>query len=200
VFGATQERLREEPGFTQFGFDRLLEWLDNGRDSQGQTYLEIRRRLVAYFDRRNRPFPDDLADETFNRIERTLEIDGVIAVTPPARYCYVVARFVLLEDLRSRRRHVSLECARRMARAGHRPSLSDADMARLEEQRLDRLDACLEQLTPQQRELAIQYYCGAKRGRIERRRALAARLGISTNALSIRAYRIRGLLAAALRT
>jgi hypothetical protein len=37
------------------------------------------------------------------------------------------------------------------------------------------------------RELAIEYYREAKRGRIDGRRALAARLGISTNALSIRA-------------
>jgi len=29
----------------------LLEWLDDGIDSQGEKYLEMRRRLVAYFDR-----------------------------------------------------------------------------------------------------------------------------------------------------
>ena len=54
----------------------------------------MRRRLVSHLDRRNRPFADELADETFNRIGRTLETDGAIATTPPARYCYVIARFV----------------------------------------------------------------------------------------------------------
>ena len=36
-------------------FTRLLQWLDDGSDSRGERYLEMRRRLVAYFDRRNRP-------------------------------------------------------------------------------------------------------------------------------------------------
>jgi hypothetical protein len=86
--------------FTETAFGRLLEWLDDGVDSNGETYLEIRRRLVSYFDRRNRLSADELADETLSRIGRTLEKDGTIAVRPPARYCYVVAKFVLLEDIR----------------------------------------------------------------------------------------------------
>ena len=63
----------------------MLEWLDDGVESDGETYLEMRRRLVQYFDRRNRLSADDLADEALNRIARTLEKDGSIATTPPAR-------------------------------------------------------------------------------------------------------------------
>ena len=81
-------------------FSRLLEWLDDGVDSHGERYVEMRRRLVSYFDRRHRPSADDLADETLNRIGRTLATDGAIAIAPPARFCYAVARLVLLEDLR----------------------------------------------------------------------------------------------------
>src|SRR5215470_5128474 len=99
VYVPTQRLLREEPGLTQFAFGRLLEWLDDGVDSEGERYLEIRRRLVTYFDRRDRPQADDLADETLNRVARSLEA-GPIRVSPPARYCYVIARFVLLEDIR----------------------------------------------------------------------------------------------------
>ena len=72
----------------------------------------MRRRLTSYFDRRDRPFADDLADETLNRIGRTLEHDGAIATTPQARYCYVVARFVLLEDIRRRARPTSAVTSR----------------------------------------------------------------------------------------
>jgi len=90
------QSLKEERVLNPLAFNQLLSWLDDGADSQGETYLEMRRRLVAYFDRRNRPFADDLADETFNRVSKTLEQSGTIEVTPPARYCYVVARFVLL--------------------------------------------------------------------------------------------------------
>jgi DNA-directed RNA polymerase specialized sigma24 family protein len=179
-------------------FTRLLEWLDDGTDSSGQSYLEMRRRLVAYFDRRNRPFADELADETLNRVGKTLETSGSIAVRPPARYCYVIARFVLLEDIRRGRRSMQID----ERRAG--PSLqlawshrngTDEETAH-HEQRLTCLDQCLEALTPEQRELVIEYYRDAKRARIERRQRLARRLGISMNALGIRASRIRGALEA----
>jgi hypothetical protein len=92
---------------------QLLAWLDDGTDSQGERYLEIRQRLVSYFDRRNRPAPDLLVDETFDRIARTPEEDGQIRVTPPARYCFVVARYVLLEDLRRAKCYLPLDERRR---------------------------------------------------------------------------------------
>ena len=187
----TRDVFREESGFTQFAFTRLLEWLDDGVDSQGQRYLEMRRRLVSYFDRRNRPAADELADETFNRIGRTLEQTGFIATTPPARYCYVVARFVLLEDIRRDRRHVSLDESRHVVSRSRRLSLVGPDEGLAREQRFECLDRCLQRLPPAQRELAIEYYRDARRQRIDRRRDMAARLGITMNALGIRACRIR---------
>jgi len=105
----TQDVFRDEPALTEVAFNRLLEWLDNGVDSQGETYVEMRRRLVAYFYRRNRRAADDLADETLNRIGRTLQKDGAVAITPPARYCYTVARFVLLEDFRREHKQLPLD-------------------------------------------------------------------------------------------
>jgi DNA-directed RNA polymerase specialized sigma24 family protein len=189
------EVVREERVLTEIGFTRLLEWMDEGVDSHGETYLEMRRRLVSYFDRRNRPFADELADETLTRIGRTLEQDQTIAVTPPARYCYVVARFVLLEDIRRGRRYIPVEEARAAdGVAVHSGGVGEAGS--IYEQRLACLDRCLDKLTPQHRELAVEYYSDAKKQRIERRRSLALRLGITTNALGIRACRIRSTLEA----
>jgi DNA-directed RNA polymerase specialized sigma24 family protein len=184
----------DEASLTPTAFTRLLEWLDDGVESHGERYLEMRRRLVGYFDRRNRPDADDLADETLNRISRTLEKSGSIAVTPPARYCYVVARFVLLEDLRHSRRYVHVDGMRASTIIESRRGPAADPSALLREARLDCLDRCLAKLPAQQRELVIAYYHGAKRERIEGRRALAARLGISMNALGIRACRIRAAL------
>ena len=190
------DTLREERTLTSVAFSRLLTWLDDGVDSGGATYLEMRRRLVWYFDRRNRLTPEDLADETLNRIARTLDEVGIIETKPPARYCYVVAKFVLLEDLRRERRHVPLDETRvpdapRHAGRGH---LDDERANR--EHRLDCLDRCLETLKPHQRELIVEYYAEARQKKIERRRELARRLGITMNALAIRAWRIReGLMA-----
>jgi DNA-directed RNA polymerase specialized sigma24 family protein len=190
--------LREERGLTQVAFNRLLEWLDDGVGSHGEAYLEMRQRLVSYFDRRDRLSADELADETLNRIGRTLEKDGAIATRPPARYCYVVAKFVLLEDVRREHTHVRLDEARSAgapARRGVAVSALDEDAA-IRERRLECLDRCLGQLKPEQRELVVEYYRDTGRQKIERRRELAARLGISMNALGIRACRIRTTLEA----
>jgi DNA-directed RNA polymerase specialized sigma24 family protein len=190
--------VREEPQLTHVAFSRLLEWLDDGVDSHGERYLEMRRRLVSYFDRRNRLSADDLADETLNRIGRTLEKDGAIATTPRARYCYVVAKFVLLEDVRREHLHVPLD-ERRIARvsAGRGMNLDEPDESlAIEEQRLESLARCLRQLKPEQRELVVDYYRDTGRQKIERRRNLAKRLGITMNALAIRACRIRDALEA----
>jgi DNA-directed RNA polymerase specialized sigma24 family protein len=197
----TQDAVRETPFLTEFAFTRLLQWLDDGVDSGGETYLEMRRRLVSYFDRRNRPSADELADETLNRISRTLEKSGAIATRPPARYCFVVARFVLLEDFRNQYRHTPFDEERGAA------SSTDADtlggiggVLATQEQRLSGLDCCLQTLKPEQRELIVEYYRDARRDRIDGRRNLAKRLGISMNALGIRASRIRGALEACVTT
>jgi len=190
--------LKDDRILSQIAFTRLLEWLDAGVESSGETYLEMRRRLVAYFERRDRPFADELADETLNRIARTLETSVTIKITPPARYCYVVAKFVLLEDFRRERSQNRLATAAALvapADPGSRRPNSD-DTQATQEERLACLDTCLAELKPEQRDLVLEYYRDAKRQRIDRRRELAQRLGISTNALGIRASRIRDTLEA----
>lgn len=194
----TQEVFREVPIITQFAFRRLLEWLDDGVDSHGERYLEMRRRLVAYFERRDRPDPEGLADETLNRVGRTLEEQGTIHARPPAKYCYVVARFVLLEDIRYQRRYVDLHeqaaSARVAAASGAWRGASDPET--VHEGRMECLDRCLQELKPDQRELVVDYYRDSRRDKIDRRRGLAARLGITKNALGIRVLRIRDALLA----
>jgi DNA-directed RNA polymerase specialized sigma24 family protein len=190
---ATQHLTPSDSGTRGTSFIRLLRWLDDGTDSQGERYLDMRRRLVTYFDRRNRPAPDLLADEVFDRISRTLEESGRIRVTPPARYCYVVARFVLLEDIRRTDRTVPFDDTRPFVRHGGASTTSENESL---ERNLDCLGRCLERLKPDDRALIIEYYRDAKRERIERRRALADRLGITMNALSIRMWRLRASLEA----
>ena len=181
---------------TPIAFTRLLAWLDDGIDSHGERYLEMRRRLVAYFNRRNRFHADELADETLTRIGRTLEQDGRIETTPPARYCFVVAKFVLLEDFRREKRHARFEAVWQAERRAAIAIDTQQDVGR--ERRLDCLDRCLAELQPSQRQLIVDYYAEGRRQRIERRRALAQRLGVTMNALAIRAWRIRDTLQARL--
>lgn len=178
-------------------FRKLLDWIDEGEDSGGEQYLEMRRRLVSYFDRKNCPSPDEMADETLNRVARRLEEEGEIVDTTPAHYCYIIAKFVFLEyTRRSERGQVSLD---EMALSAQ-PSVNPSAVAQLKEEseRKERLLGCLEhclgRLNTQSRELIVQYYQGEQRVKIENRRAIAERFGISVNALSIRACRLRDRL------
>jgi len=172
-----------------------VSWLDEGVDSDGERYVEMRRRLVSYFSRRRCPSPDDMADETLNRVARKLEERGAIIDASPARYCYIVAKFVFLEYLRGAEpRQASLDNVRGGADALPGPASVYAD-----EKPFDCLDGCLRQLTAYDRALILDYYSGDQGTRIECRRQLAARLGLTANALSIRACRIRSTLEACVR-
>jgi DNA-directed RNA polymerase specialized sigma24 family protein len=56
------------------------------------------------------------------------------------------------------------------------------------------LEKCMQNLTPGNRVLVLQYYQEEKRAKIDQRKKLADRLGIALNALRIRACRIRSSL------
>jgi DNA-directed RNA polymerase specialized sigma24 family protein len=174
----------------------LLSWLDERGDSEGRQYLEMRHRLVRYFERKNCVAADDLADETLSRVARRLEESGTITDATPAQYCYITAKFVFYEYLR-----------RREAEAAFQHNLSSPKILvtasqpanDLQEKMLVHLENCLERLAPDDRELMLEYYRGTQREKIERRHALAERLGVSPNALTIRACRLRAKLEACVR-
>src|ERR1044072_5287991 len=148
---------------TERALRQFLDWLDEGADSGGEKYLEMRSRLLSYFDRKNCLSPDDLADETLNRVARRLEEEGAIANTPPARYCYIVAKFVFLEYLRqsehSQESFDELSGARHAASNLVAPFEPD-DPRENREKMLDCLEHCLQDLGPDSRELIFQYYRG----------------------------------------
>ena len=179
-------RLRRE--LDETAFHRLLQWLDQGSDSEGERYLEIRDRLVAYFGRRNCPAPDDLADETLNRVARRLEEQVTIDDIVPAHYCYIVARFVLLESLRQHQRESNALSDLRAAAPETRP-LDDAALAR--ERTMECLERCLQARSPAERELLLEYYRTDEGAAKVQRKRLAERLGLTANSLSIRAWRLR---------
>ncbi len=173
-------------------FRRFLAWLDEGNDSGGERYLEMRRRLVAYFDRKECADADELADETLNRVARRLDEEGRIDSESPARYCYIVAKFVFLESLR-RKGSVSLDDV--MHTESIEPAAVSADEdAEHRELMLECLERCIAKLETVSREIISGYYFGEERIKIDNRRAIAGRLGISANALTIRACRIRDKL------
>lgn len=178
---------------TSDAFRQLLEWLDEGDDSDGRKYLEMRRRLVNYFDRKNCLSPDALADETLNRVARRLEEAGKIESETPAKFCYITARFVFLEHLRDAdKQNVSLDD--RPEQSQKAAAGDEREEREKKEKMLECLERCTARLDPLNREIITGYYFGEERVKIDNRRALAQSAGISTNALTIRACRIRDKL------
>ena len=164
---------------TQESFDALLDWLDPQREQAGQKYEDIRSSLIKIFTCRGCFEPEDLADETINRVTSKLKQIGDDFIGDRARYFYGVANKVHLEYLRRKPVQPS-------------PVLSLAsDQV---EQEFECLETCMEHLTPDNRELVLQYYQEEKKAKIDHRKMLAEKLGIGVNALRIRACRIRASL------
>jgi DNA-directed RNA polymerase specialized sigma24 family protein len=174
-------------GLTAETFSRLLDRLDVDRDRAAERYEDYRRTLTRFFEWRGAPFPEEHTDETFDRVARRL--DEGIEITNLGGYCHEVARLVFLEALKGpdRRRTqlgaINVEAAVPMT-----------DVAEEKEARLSCLESCLAGLTQESRELIVEYYQDERRGRIDRRKALADRLGLQREALANRAQRVRDKL------
>jgi DNA-directed RNA polymerase specialized sigma24 family protein len=179
-----------EPG--EATFHRLLAWLDAGTNTQGERYLEIRDRLVHYFARRNCLRPDDLADETLNRVARRLDETGAIDNVVPAQYCYIVAKFVLLESYRQRARESEVNFGDNGPK--RLDTLMTDDTVEARERTFACLERCLEKCTTAERQLILDYYRTPAGKASDHRKELAARLGLTANSLAIRASRIRARL------
>lgn len=176
---------------TQGAFDLLLASLDPDRELAGQKYVRLRLKLVKYFEWRGAAFPDREADVTINRVARRIE-EGQ-EVHSLSAYCYGVARLVFSEALRTQQKErEALGCAPSVEAQEPEADL-DAEVRRA------CLDRCLQALPRENRDLIIGYYDDEKGRKIERRKHLAARLGIPLNALRIRAHRIRVSLEACMR-
>lgn len=167
---------------TQTAFDLLLSRLDLDRQQAGAKYESLRRKLMKFFEWRGCNFPEDLADETINRVAMNLEAGEKIDHFEA--YCAGVARHVFLESLRARRREEGLKSLPNSA------AVSSDESGR----RWDCLERCLRQLPSESFQLIVQYYQENQGARIKARRDLAAQLNLPMNALRIRAHRIRAAL------
>lgn len=172
---------QESDGWTleQSAFHELLNWLAPDPETAGQEYELIRQKLIALFRFRACVFPDELADETINRVVRKLPQIKSDYVGSPARYFYGVAKKVYLEY----RHPVPV------------PKPLPAPFYEEDVELLfQRLDNALSRLEQSDRELVLNYYQGDGRSKIDHRKHLAEQLGISLNTLRLRIYRIRFLL------
>lgn len=177
--------MNKEWVITQEFFDKLLAWLDPDRERAGTKYEDIRRRLIKIFTCRGCVEADVLADETINRVtQKVPEMMGTYT-GDPALYFYGVAHNVHLEYLRRKPDHM-LQPPPPPPTLIEQPDEAEVEYGCLEQ--------CMQRLTPDNRELVLQYYQEEKQAKIDHRKELARRLGIALNALRIRAHRIRTML------
>ena len=173
---------------TRESFAKLLDYLGADGERAGEKYEDLRRILIRFFEWRGAPFPDEHADETFNRIARKL--DEGVEIKNIGSYCHEVARLVCLEALKGHdSRRTSIESINLEGR-----SANTSDETLEKELRLGCLEDCLRELPAESRELIVEYYRDDKRGRIDRRKALAERLRLRREALANRAQRVRDKL------
>ena len=170
--------VKKQWSLTKEAFDSLLSWLDPDREWAGEKYEVIRARLIKVFAYRGCHTPEELADETINRVAKKIDEVAESYDGEPALYFYGVAQMIHLEYLRRKTE----------------PALPAVNLPEDSEQEHQCLDECLDRLTGPNRELILQYYTDESRARINNRKQLASRLGIGLNALRIRAHRVRDSL------
>jgi DNA-directed RNA polymerase specialized sigma24 family protein len=172
---------------TAEAFGRLLEVLDPDRNRAGERYEELRQVLIRFFEWRGAPFPDQHTDETFDRVSRKL--NPGVEIANIGGYCYEVARLVCLEALKGRdSKSVSIDAIGAPVIVA--AAIESSDFA----SRLACLESCMAALPQDSRELILEYYRDEGRVRIDRRKALAERLGVPRETLANRAQRVRDRL------
>ena len=136
---------------TREALDKLLGCLDKNREQAAGRYEIIRRKLMKYFECRRCCSPEDLADETINRVARKILEGKEIWTSDPANYFYGVARNVLKEYRTELEREFSLlETIPSLTR----PCENTVRQQEIEfernnlEQQLACLEYCLQQLSP----------------------------------------------------
>lgn len=185
--GGTRPRGRAEPTSP---FDLLLELLDRDTRRAAEEYELLRRKLVRFFRSRNCRDAEAQADEVIERITRRIGEGAAEEIDDVRAYAYGTARILHLEILRERNRE-----QRALGELGRRAlQVEAAEEETAYEHLFRRFESCLGELPRESESLILEYYKDDGRARAERRRTMAARLGVSAVALRIRARRIRARL------
>ncbi|HEV7904646.1 MAG TPA: hypothetical protein VGO96_12455 [Pyrinomonadaceae bacterium] len=172
---------------TKDKFDELLAWLDPDRERAAIKYEQIRQSLIKIAAWRGCSDAEGLADEAIDRVTQRVDELRATYVGDPALYFYSVSRRLIFEHWRLVKSQVPLE------EVGEPFALpqEEPDDLELEEKCLNH---CLQKLSPENRELIMAYYRKEKQAKIDCRKELAEQLGIATNALRVKIYRIRAKL------
>ncbi|HEX8161129.1 MAG TPA: hypothetical protein VF538_04615 [Pyrinomonadaceae bacterium] len=161
-------------------FARFLAWLSPDAERAGEEYERLRSLLCMLFARRGCRFPDELADETINRV--ILKV-GEERIENKLAYCYGVAKNVFRESLRKERTHLDVNGLQIAAEAPAEPSFPE-----------ECLDKCLAELPPESRDMILDYFSKDKGEKIRLHQRMAKSFGMTQTALRMRLCRMKSAL------
>lgn len=171
--------------FDAHAFTALLHFLDpEDPDEANNKYLRLQRKLVGYFNLKGMFDPITDAEDALQRAGKKI-LEGV-PIPDIDRFCMGIARNIVMERLRNRRREESA-------------FIRFMEISNDENTKTDRITElmkqCFEKLLPADRDLLISY-CKVSPGksRAEHRRQLAEDRGWSIEALRTRVTRLRRVL------
>jgi DNA-directed RNA polymerase specialized sigma24 family protein len=166
-------------------FAALLEKLDPDRDRAGERYEDLRLRLVKFFEWRRAAAPEELADETMDRVARRLTDEHGFSPQSWPAYVHGFARNVLRESWKGRTDVAHLDTRGTATGEAERES---------RERALECLDRCLAALPADNRRLVLEYYREQDGAQIAYRQRIAEAHDMPMNALRLRVHRIRARL------
>jgi DNA-directed RNA polymerase specialized sigma24 family protein len=178
--GRSHRRETSHQQLSLASFTDLLQWLDPDRERAAEKYETIRNGLIKLFASRGFGNPEQLADDTFDRVASKVAHLVETYVGNPTAYFFRVARAVMMEGLK---------------RSAHDlMSVGIVGGENVSDQTYHCLERCLDQLSEANRDLILQYYTSESQSKVTKRVELAQRLGVSSNALRLRVHKIRQAL------
>lgn len=165
-------------------FEEILAWLNPDRELAAAMYVQLRHDLAKTFMWRGCSDPEGLTDEVFDRVAKKVREVRPTYEGDARNYFRAVANNLVKEDLKKRKNYVSLDDVDPPEPEGEAEDETAAD-------REECLESCLQELSPEKRDLIRAYYAKEKQAKIDNRSELARQFGMKVETLRVNVYRIR---------
>ena len=171
-------------GVTPEGLRTFLDWLASGAPNRDEAYESARRRLVIFFAGRKCLDSESLADRTLDLAMRKLP--DIPAEANPLAYLIGIAKNIYRDELRAAQKAEVFRSEQLAMTPQPQPEIESHHTC---------LETCLAELPTDERALVLGYYSESKQAKIDKRKQLADRYGLSLNTLRNRVFRLNQRLA-----
>ncbi len=171
-------------------FETLLGWFSEDRERAGEEYNKIREGLIRFFRFKGCSDSQTLADETINRVAEKIRTFDVSKNVKKISIFYGFAANIFHEYLRNQKRQN--EKLNKLSDIYNK--FGDYEET-FEDDRIQCLNKCLNKLSGEEKKIFSEYYAPEKEKKSEARKKIAERINCEMNALHVRVFRLRGVLA-----